>query len=203
MFFFSILQLETYLFQIVSTQSLSLGSSVESLALSLLLPTCKYINASIYSLPKLFLFRQNSQFPVKQNPFLSCAPACTGALGQIYWPGTTDSNFAVHQHIQVIFSRATFQPVYSQPVLLLLKTLSIKTLFCSCADFGEYSLHSILHGAVLWNFGKIMLITYWCFSSCWVVLSLNRGPFSFSHWPASKKTGSAQEGGSAQPGQLT
>jgi len=42
---------------------------------------------------------------------------------------------------------------------------------------------------------RVMLITHWCFSCCWAVLTLSQGVFSFSYWPASKEAGWAPEAG--------
>jgi len=40
-----------------------------------------------------------------------------------------------------------------------------------------------------------MLITCWCFSSSWAVLTRSQGLFNFSYCPASKEAGDAQEAG--------
>lgn len=47
-----------------------------------------------------------------------------------------------------------------------------------------------------------MLITHWCYSCCWAVLTLSEGLSSFS-CPASKEAGGTRNWEGTQPGQLT
>ena len=70
---------------------------------------------------------------------------------------------------------------------------------CVLVSEGTELILFLVTGTVLcFGFGmRIMLVTRWCFSCCWAVLTLTQGLFSFSHSPASEEAGGAPEAGRA------